>query len=172
MIHLLGHLHSNFKNQLPALANALLASLSYVLSKSSSSFDLHISLPADGQKVIVVIPGAKKAELQGEIEEYLAKLFEFEIDSEVKEFLQKCTKKMDEIVTTACKNKVDMFESTYKLLATNRSLENLYQGMLGSEDIDESIFVRSSSVNDVLIFRSLRQSNLRLWPNMQSQITA
>lgn len=128
----------------------MLASLSYVVRRTSSAFDLHISQPSDGDKVRVVIPGAKKLDMQAQIDEYLAKLFEFDIDTEVDHFLNKCHRKIDEIVATACKqraeDKIERFDSIYRSMATIRNLEDLYQGLLSIEDIDESVFVKSSTV--------------------------
>lgn len=145
-----GSLSGYFGNQLPSLANALLASFGYLLSRSTPAFDLHIAQIVDGDKVIVVIPGAKKVEMQTQIEEYLAKIFEFEVDSEVSEFLQKCTKKLDEILATACKHlredKSDLFDSSYRCSTTTKQLETLYQGVLRPDDLDESLFVKTSSV--------------------------
>lgn len=88
--------------------------------------------------------------MQVQIEEYLAKLFEFEVDQEVAEFLQKCQKKLDEIVETACKpgrqDKTDVFNSCMKLNHTMRQLEGLYHGLLGHDDLDEGLFVKTSHV--------------------------
>lgn len=146
----IGNLSHNSRNQLPLLANTLLASLSYLLSRSPPVFDLHISQTVDNEKVIVVIPGAKKALMQIQIEEYLAKLFEFEVDPEVAEFLEKCEKKLDEIIATACKHqkedKKDLFEGSFRLNSTIRQLETLYHGLLGLDDLDESLFVKTSNV--------------------------
>lgn len=128
----------------------MLASLSYVVRRTSTAFDLHISQQSEGEKVEVIIPGAKKLEMQSQIDEYLAKLFEFEIDSEVDHVLNKCHRKIEEIVASACKqrveDKIERFDSVYRSMTTIRCLDDLYQGILSFEDIDESLFVKTSTV--------------------------
>jgi hypothetical protein len=145
-----GNSCGKFSEELPSNANALMAAISYFLKWSSPHYDLQFCQVNDGEKTSVMIPGYKKAEMETQIFEYLSKLFEFNLDSEAEEIIKNSLHKIDGILFEALHSDTagirDKIADTSKIVQAIKSLEEYCTSQTLWDEIDESIFVKNSSV--------------------------
>jgi hypothetical protein len=85
-----------------------------------------------------------------QILEYICKLLKYKFDSEVEMAFKDLSSKLAGLFQANFnldgKNTIETFRNTARLLSLNKTMESYYQMHLGSNEIDETIFIRSATV--------------------------
>lgn len=144
-----GKSNSRFNNKISSNANCLVACLGYVLLHSEEGYDMVIK---DEKESPVVEHEFKHADKKAKADLLLATLCKslgYSFDIEAKESIEKYFQLIEEVFLenlSKKRNQIPTAVDSERIMVTSRGLESVYQSMLTSNDIDESIFVKSDVV--------------------------
>lgn len=145
-----GKLNCKFENKISANANCLVAAISFVLTRLETGFELVIKDEKMSPPKITNFSDSWNPISVDELQGFLCSSLGFTCDKEVKSAIEDVYRLVEEMLfeylgktkSTAA----EAFDSE-RINTTSMTLETLYMGMLTSDDIDESLFVRSSKVS-------------------------
>lgn len=141
-----------------------MASLCYVLTKTEAGFQLTVTNDKTSPPTLMVFSDNWNFESVQGLLSFLCKSLDFSCDPEVKTSIEEVYRMIEDMFfeSLGCaRTRIKETLETERIHSTVRNLESVYQSMLTSNDIDESIFCRSSAVDPDDCSRYRRSSSRR-----------
>lgn len=138
-----------YKNNLISNAYCLISALSFVLKYSHPEYDLHFKIKVNSEPTLEIIPGDKKAEMEGRIVEVVSNLMGIISDSslDVRELVPKINTNFSETFGLRQSNSIKQISDLDEIEHLVRDLKNVCSTLIDFEGIDETIFINNPKVD-------------------------
>lgn len=147
-----GAKNKQHKNEIPFNAYMLQTSLEVLLTHSNHRYDVHFCQMKNGEAIELVIKGKQKKDMASDIQENISKVVGIELDTEVLQKIKELTDYIRKILSEVFKQPVESLTLEDKLVDLNKltflakQLDDRYTSQCYEEEIDETMFIKSSNV--------------------------
>lgn len=130
----------------------LQTALEVLLTHSNYRYDVHFCQMKNGEAIELVIKGKQKKDMAADIQENVSKVVGIELDAEVQQKIKEFTDHIRKILSEVFKQPLETLTLEDKLVDLNRlmflakQLDDRYSSQAHEDEIDETMFIKSSNV--------------------------